>query len=69
MPVRREGLKPLIYAAGLLPAAVYVYLGIADRLGADDVAFCEGAEAGAGSSAALAAATRLPVEPPSTVPT
>lgn len=37
MPVRRESLKPLVYAAGLLPAAVYVYLGITDRLGADPV--------------------------------
>ena len=36
-PGRRASLKPAIYAVGLVPAAVYLYLGTADQLGADPV--------------------------------
>lgn len=36
-PSRRASLKPAVYAAGLVPAGVYFYLGTTDQLGADPV--------------------------------
>ena len=36
-PGRRMSLKPAVYLVGLIPAAMSLYLGFTDQLGADPV--------------------------------